>query len=93
MDEKSIEITREHKGKIKRFDARPSIMRFSLESSTDAVIRLHLTLRYGDGVKPKVTEILARCFGLSPEACLRARIQKISVQWRAGASRAIEHAV
>ena len=93
MDEKSIEITREHKGKIKHFDARPSIMRFSLESSADAVIRLHLTVRYGDGVKPKVTEILARCFGLSPEACLRARIQKISVQWRAGASRATEYAV
>ena len=93
MNEKSIEITREHKGKIKHFDARPSIMRFSLESSMDTVIRLHLTVRYGDGVKPKVTEILARCFGLSPEACLRARILKISIHWRAGTSRAIEHAV
>ena len=93
MDEKSIEITREHKGKIKQFDARPSIARFTFEPSTYAVIRLHLTLRYGDGIKPKVTEILARCFGLSPEACLRARIRKISVHWRAGASRAIDHAV
>ena len=93
MNEKSIEITREHKGKIKHFDARPSIMRFSLESSMDTVIRLHLTLRYGDGVKPKVTEILARCFGLSPEACLRARILKISIHWRAGTSRVIANAV
>ena len=93
MNEKSIEITREHKGKIKHFDARPSIMRFSLESSMDTVIRLHLTVRYGDGVKPKVTEILARCFGLSPEACLRARILKISIHWRAGTSRVIANAV
>ncbi len=93
MNEKSIEITREYKGKIKHFDARPSIMRFSLESSMDTVIRLHVTLRYGDGVKPKVTEILARCFGLSPEACLRARILKISIHWRAGTSRVIANAV
>ena len=93
MGEECIEITREHKGKIKHFDARPSIARFSLESSTNAVIRLHLTLRYGDGIKPKVTEILARCFGLSPEACLRTRIRKIAVHWRAGTPRAIEHAV
>ena len=93
MNEKSIEITREHKGKIKHFDARPSIIRFSLESSMDTVIRLHLTVRYGDGVKPKVTEILARCFGLSPEACLRARILKISIHWRAGTSRVIANAV
>ena len=68
-------------------------MRFSLESSMDTVIRLHLTVRYGDGVKPKVTEILARCFGLSPEACLRARILKISIHWRAGTSRVIANAV
>ena len=93
MNEKSIEISRERKGRIKHFDALPSILRFTLEPSTDSAIRLHLTLRYGDGIKPKVTEILARCFGLSPEACLRARIRKISVHWRVGTSRVIQNAV
>ena len=93
MKEKSIEISRERKGKIKRFDARPAIAGFSMKPSTNARVRLQLTLRYGEGAKPKVTEILARCFGLSPEGCLRARICKIAVQWRAGASRATEHVV
>lgn len=93
MGAERVEISREHKGRTKRFDARPAIVRFSLRSSTEAVIRLHITLGYGEGAKPKVAEILARCLGLSPEGCLRARIRKIAVQWRPGASRATENAV
>ncbi len=93
MNEKSIIISRERQGRTRHFDARPSIAGFSMKSSTAAVVRLRVTLRYVDDAKPKVTEILARCFGLSPQGCLKARIRKIAVHWRAGTFRAIENAV
>ena len=93
MSEKAIEISRERKGKLRRFDARPAIAGFSMKPSTDDLVRLELALRCGEGAKPKVAELLARCFGLSPEGCLRTRIRKIAVQWRAGASRAARNAV
>ncbi len=93
MNEEHIEITREHKGRIKRFDARRAVADFALASAEADAVRVRLTLRHDEGIKPKVTEILARCFGLSPEGCLRARVRKTAVHWRTGATPAIRHAV
>ncbi|MBT5946200.1 MAG: DUF2344 domain-containing protein, partial [Nitrospinaceae bacterium] len=98
MASESIEMSRIRKGKTIIFDARPAIA--GLETGKTAqgaegksFLELYLTLRYGDGTKPKVFDILATCLGLSPEECLRTQIRKIGVQRKAGLSRALENVI
>ncbi|MEK6710816.1 MAG: TIGR03960 family B12-binding radical SAM protein [Nitrospinota bacterium] len=87
----SLMISRERKGKAIRFDARPSIARLAVAPGPRP--RLLLTLRSGEGAAPKVAELLASCLGLSPEDCLRTRVRKVAVRWRAGSPRAAAHAL
>ena len=56
-------------------------------------LQLSLTLRYGEGAKPKISEILATCLGLSQEDCLRAHVRKLGVRWKAGKPRDVEYAI
>jgi len=94
----SIEISRIRKGKMIRFDARPAILNIEIKKTVlrtagKATLQLYLTLRYGDGAKPKVSEILATCLGFSPEDCLRIQVRKIGIRRKAGDSRALKNVV
>lgn len=85
----SLTLERERKGRTVQLDARPSISHFSVARGP----RLLLTLRSSEGAAPKVAELLASCLGLSPEGCLRARVRKVAVRWRAGSARPVAHAL
>ena len=82
----------------KSFDARPAILNIEIKKTVlrtagKATLQLYLTLRYGDGAKPKVSEILATCLGFSPEDCLRIQVRKIGIRRKAGDSRALKNVV
>ena len=83
----TLMIERERKGRTVRFDARPSIARLEVAQG----LRLRLALRSGEGATPKVAELLVACLGLSPEDCLRARVRKVGVRWRAGNARPVAY--
>ena len=94
----SIEMSRIRKGKTIIFDARPAIAGLETGKTEQGpegnpFLELFLTLRYGDGTKPKVSDILATCLGLSPDECLRTQIRKIGVQRKAGASRTLKNVI
>jgi radical SAM-linked protein len=98
MSSDSIEITRKRKGKLIHFDAKPAIADFDVSGRVQrpdgkSALRLSLTLRYGEGAKPKISEILASCLGLSQDDCLRAHVRKLGVRWKAGTSRNVEYAL
>jgi len=94
----SIEIKRIRKGKMIQFDARPAILDFKIkkpapETTERPTMKLYLSLRYGDGTKPKIAEILAACLGFSSEDCLRIQIRKIGFQRKTGDSRTMKNVV
>lgn len=94
----SIPLTRMRKGKTIRFDARPAIVDIQFKGTAygpdgKPAHRLVLSLRYGEGTKPKILEILATCLSLSHEECLRALVRKFGVRWKVGKSRNVEYAI
>ncbi len=98
LSAETIEIERKRKGKIIHFDARSAIADFEVSGQAGypdgkPALRLSLTLRYGEGAKPKISEILATCLGLTQDDCLRAHVRKLGVRWKAGKPRDVEYAI
>lgn len=98
LSAETIGIERKRKGKIIHFDARSAIADFEVSGQAGypdgkPALRLSLTLRYGEGAKPKISEILATCLGLSQDDCLRAHVRKLGVRWKAGKTRDVEYAI
>ncbi|MEE9241502.1 MAG: TIGR03960 family B12-binding radical SAM protein [bacterium] len=98
LSAETITIERKRKEKIIRFDARPAIADFEVSGQArrpdgKPALRLSLTLRYGEGAKPRISEILATCLGFSQEDCLRAHVRKLGVRWKVGKSRNVEYAI